>query len=215
MRRWKNRTDSKTERIPFTMASAAVSTGFDFTFHVGRLCGDLCERLPELAHVDMSRVAIRYCQARKAVPHGVQATLTPLRFAGGSLSTLRAGRRYSIERIFDPSGREMLYLLSFYLPRFLNLPFAEKLATVIHELWHISPSFDGDLRRFSGRCYAHGHREEHYHAAMGQLAAQWLALAPPQDLYCFLHDDFRQLRERFGAVYGTRIATPKLISSAS
>ncbi|HJT34786.1 MAG TPA: hypothetical protein VJ783_22355 [Pirellulales bacterium] len=198
------------------MASAAVASGFDFTFHVARLCDDLCTRLPELAHVDMSRVAIRYCQARKAVSHGVQATLTPLRFAGGSLSTVRGGRHYSIERIFDPSsGREMLYLLSFYLPRFLNLPFAEKLATVIHELWHISPDFDGDLRRFSGRCYAHGHREEDYHAAMSQLAAQWLALSPPEDVYCFLHDDFRGLRERFGAVYGTRIATPKLVAAAA
>ncbi len=193
----------------------AVPAGFDFTFHVGRLCNDLCVRLPELGHIDMARVAIRYCQVRKAVSHGVQATLTPLRFAGGSLSTVRGGRRYSIERIFSPAGQEMLYLLSFYLPRFLNLPFAEKLATVIHELWHISPDFDGDLRRFSGRCYAHGHREEHYHAAMGQLAAKWLALSPPEELYEFLQDDFRQLRARFGAVYGTRIATPKLIAEPS
>lgn len=197
------------------MPSVPAPSGFDFTFHVGRLCHDLCERLPQLNHIDMSRVAIRYCQVRKAVMHGVQATLTPLRFAGGSLATVRGGRRYSIERIFSPAGQEMLYLLSFYLPRFLNLPLAEKLATVIHELWHISPDFDGDLRRFSGRCYAHGHREEHYHAEMGQLAAQWLARSPPEEVYHFLHYDFRQLRARFGSVYGTRIATPKLIAEPS
>lgn len=197
------------------MPSPGSPAGFDFTFHVGRLCNDLCERLTQLSHIDMVRVAIRFCQVRKAVSHGVQATLTPLRFAGGSVSTVRGGRRYSIERIFSPAGQEMLYLLSFYLPRFLNLPFAEKLATVIHELWHISPDFDGDLRRFSGRCYAHGRREEHYHAAMGQMAAQWLALSPPEEIYQFLHYDFRQLRERFGPVYGTRIATPKLIAEPS
>ena len=197
------------------MASPVAASGFDFTFHVGRLCEDLSSRLPELAHVEMSRVAIRFCQARKAVSHGVQATLTPLRFAGGSTSTVRAGRRYSIERVFGPTGEEMLYMLSFYLPRFLNLPFAEKLATVIHELWHISPNFDGDLRRFSGRCYAHGHREEDYHAAMGQLAAHWLALSPPEEVYHFLHYNFRQLREHYGAVYGTRIATPRLIAEPS
>ena len=39
----------------------------------------------------------------------------------------------------------MLYLLSFYLPRFLKLPWREKLATVIHELWHVNPQFNGDL----------------------------------------------------------------------
>ncbi|HVW37295.1 MAG TPA: hypothetical protein VHB99_08310, partial [Pirellulales bacterium] len=54
--------------------------GFDFNFHVGRLCIDLASRLPELGHVDMSRVAIRYCQVRNAAAHGLQATLTPLRF---------------------------------------------------------------------------------------------------------------------------------------
>ena len=106
----------------------------------------------------------------------------------------------------------MLYLLSFYLPRFLDYPFEEKLATVCHELWHIGPAFDGDLRRHAGRCYAHGHSTREYHEGMRQLAAAWLDRNPPVELYDFLRCDFRQLRQRFGAVYGTRIATPKLIA---
>jgi predicted metallopeptidase len=192
-------------------ARSADPAGFDFTLSVQRLCADLCGRLDDLRHVDTSRVAVRYCQTRKAVPHGVQATLTPLRFEDGSLHTTRSGRPWTIQRMFGPGGHEMLYLLSFYLPRFLNLPFREKLATVIHELWHISPKFDGDLRRFSGRCYAHGQSEQAYHAEAARLAERWLALSPPLDDFVFLHHDFRQLRETFGVVYGARIATPKLI----
>ena len=184
-------------------------------FHVQRLCADLCRRLDELRHIDTDRVAIRYCQTRKAVSHGVQATLTPLRFEDGSLYTTRGGRPWTIQRIFGPGGREMLYLLSFYLPRFLNLPPIEKVATVAHELWHISPKFDGDLRRFSGRCYAHGQSEEAFHAEAGRLAQRWLDLAPPLDDFPFLNRDFRQLREHFGAVYGTRIATPKLVPAGT
>ena len=82
------------------------------------------------------------------------ASLTPLRFAGGQRHTLRRGRQWTLQRVCE-DGREMLYILNFYLPRFLDLPLDEKLTTVVHELWHIGPRFDGDLRRFGGRCYAH------------------------------------------------------------
>lgn len=185
--------------------------GLDFTAHMRRLCEDLSTRLSELAHIDVSRVAMRICQVRRRGLHGLQASLTPLRFTGGELETVRRGRRYTVERLYDADGREMLYLLSFYLPRFLNHSLEEKLATVCHELWHISPRFDGDLRRHEGRCYAHGPRESDYHAAMIDLARRWQALEPAGGLYAFLGGNFRQLLARYGRVYGTRIPTPRLI----
>ena len=43
-------------------------------------------RLEELAHIDMSRVAVAVCQARKAVPHGMFASLTPVRIEYCGLS---------------------------------------------------------------------------------------------------------------------------------
>lgn len=189
--------------------------GFDFTFHARRLCADLCQRLAELRHIDMGRVAVRYCQVRKSVSHGLQASLTPLRFEDGRLHTVRRGRRFTIQRLYCPQGQEMLYLLSFYLPRFLNQSFAEKLATVVHELWHISPDFNGDVRRLPGRCYAHGQSEEHFHASMHELARRWLDLGPPSEIYEFLQGDFGELRRLHGAIYGARIATPRLIPAES
>lgn len=176
-----------------------------------RLCNDLVERLPELGHIDLPRVAISYCQTRKAVRHGVQATLTPLRFAGGSLVGTRHGRRYAMQRMFDPSGREFLYLLSFYLPRFFEQPPREKLVTVLHELWHIGPAFDGDLRRFEGRCYAHSGSQKNYDAAMERLADAWLARRPPPEVHEFLQFTFAELRRLHGEVYGIRYPTPKLL----
>ncbi|HEY5310930.1 MAG TPA: hypothetical protein VIK18_00375 [Pirellulales bacterium] len=196
-------------------ASASLGSGnrpgLDFTAHARRLCEDLSARLSELAHIDMRRVALRICQVRRRGLYGVQATLTPLRFAGGELETIRRGRRYTIQRLHDAEGREMLYLLSFYLPRFLDHTLEEKLATVCHELWHIGTEFDGDLRRHSGRCYAHGPSERDYHAAMIELARRWLGLNPPAELYAFLDGSFRQLVARYGRVYGIRIPTPRLI----
>jgi hypothetical protein len=188
---------------------------FDFTLHVRRLCDDMVGRLEELAHIDMSRVAVCFCQTRKAVRHGMFASLTPLRFAGGAETTIRRGRPYAIQRVCDSSGREMLYLLSLYLPRFQNLDFREKLITVLHELWHISPDFSGDIRRHAGRYHAHTHSQAEYDEEMGRLADRWLASGPPKALWQFLQDDFGQLAARHGGIVGIRIRRPRLLLVAA
>jgi len=189
--------------------------GFDFTGHMRALCADMTSRLPELGHIDLDRVAIRFCQARKAVSYGIQATLTPLRFEGGQLFTMRRGRRWTLQRLYGPAGEEMLYLLSFYLPRFLEHSLQEKLSTVIHELWHISPQFDGDVRRHPGRCYAHSHSQREYDAEMNRLTEKWLSLNPPASTYEFMRHSFRELQTKRGPVYGLKIATPRMIRVAS
>src|SRR2546423_750122 len=178
------------------LTRATKSPAFDFTLHIRRLCDDMVGRLPELAHIDMDRVAVTFCQTRKAVPHGMFASLTPLRFAGGAATAVQRGRLHAIERVCNASGREMLYILSLYLPRFQNLDFREKLITVLHELWHISPDFSGDIRRHNGRFHAHTHSQAEYDEEMGRLADRWLAAGPPQELWSFLHEDFRQLAHR-------------------
>jgi len=203
---WWRRSPEPRDELPTTSAS-----GFNFTSHMRALCADLVERLPELAHIEVGRVAIRFCQARIRSRHGLYASLTPLRFEGGQLFSQRRGRTWTVERLFDDAGREMLYLLSFYLPRFLERPFEEKMSTVVHELWHIGPDFDGDLRRHAGRCYAHTHSQKQYDALMRELTKKWLGLDPPSEAHAFLRHDFRQLERRFGRVFGQKIRTPRLL----
>ena len=193
---------------------AAPVEGFNFTAHMRALCADLVARLPELGHVDLARVAIRFCQARRPVSHGLHASLTPLRFEGGALCCRRGGQTWTIERLFDASGREMLYLLSFYLPRFLERPLEEKLTTVVHELWHIGPAFDGDLRRHPGRCWAHTASQKKFDQWARGLALRWLALDPPASTYDFLRRDFRGLERACGPIHGQKIRTPKLIRAS-
>ena len=186
------------------------SAGFDFTTRMRAVCQDMTQRVPELGHIDFPRVAVSFCQTRKSVTHGMYASLTPMRFAGGATSTVRGGRNWGIQRLENERGREMLYILSFYLPRFLDLDFREKLTTIVHELWHISPQFNGDVRRFRGRCYAHSGSQKSFDAVAERLADDWLSLTPPGELYEFLHHNHRKLSEMHGSVYGTKIPTPKL-----
>ena len=188
-----------------------MDASFDFTRQIRRVCEDMVCRLPELAHIDMSRVAVTFCQTRKMVPHGMFASLTPLRFASGAATTVRRGRLHRIEPVCDADGREMLYILSFYLPRFQNLVIREKLITVLHELWHISPDFSGDIRRHEGRYHAHTHSQAEYDEEMGRLADRWLASGPPDEVSLFLQDDFRQLAGRYGGIVGMKIRRPRIL----
>ncbi len=204
-----NRATGLTSAYPFTGSN--IQSGFDFTVHVRRLCEDICLRTPELRHVDMSAVAVCFSQARKRVRHGLHASLTPMRFKNGASSGMRRGRRYSCQQLFDANGQEMLYILRFYLPRFMDEDFQRKLGTVFHELWHISPDFDGDLRRHQGRCYIHTHSEAAYNAHMQQLATEWLDREPPELTYYFLQRNFDQLEREHKRVVGVRIPQPKLI----
>ena len=110
------------QQLPAGRISAA---GFDFTLHIRRVCEDMARRVPDLRHVDMSRVAVGFSQARKAGDDGMYAALTPLRFADGARYSVRRGRRWTIQRVVE-NGCEKLYVLNFYLPRFLDLPFREK-----------------------------------------------------------------------------------------
>lgn len=190
--------------------AARFPSGFDFTTHVRALCEDICRRLDALAHVDMRRVEVGFAQTRTASRYGMYASLTPLRFPGGREETCRRGRRWRIQKVIGPDGREALYLLNFYLPRFLDLPLIEKLHTVVHELWHIGPRFDGDSRRFGGRCHAHSGSQARYDACVARLVQQWLAANPPEPVYAFLRFSFAELAARYGRVYGRRVSAPKL-----
>ena len=105
----------------------------------------------------------------------MHASLTPLRFEPGALIARRRGRTWTVERLYDARPRDAVpaQLLPAAVP---GPPLEEKLATVVHELWHIGPAFDGDLRRHPGRCYAHSHSQKQYDAQVDQLAERWLAL---------------------------------------
>ncbi len=185
-------------------------TGFDFCLAMQAFCEDICRRHCEFSHIRMQDVAVTFAQTRSTVEWGMQAKLTPMRFEGGAMHQRRGKRLWTVQRVFS-HGREMLYILTFYLPRFLNLSFEEKLVTVFHELYHIGPDFDGDIRRFGGACYIHTGSQKAYDRQMEVYVREYLRSGPPESLYSFLRLNFRQLQTVHGPVRGLRISIPKLI----
>ncbi|MDR0521899.1 MAG: hypothetical protein LBH00_08630 [Planctomycetaceae bacterium] len=189
---------------------------FDYTAAVASVCGDMSFRVPELRHIDIARVAFSFSQTKNSAPFGIFATTVPLRFENGDAFQLnRKGLVYTVQKCLRSDGTEFLYILYFYVPRFIELPLLQKLETIVHELYHISPQFNGDLRRFPGRCFAHGSSQKEYDRIVSRLVQYWLKQNPPEPLWDFLRFNFRDLTQQFGKLHGTRIPFPKIIPANS
>jgi hypothetical protein len=198
-----------------TLTPPDVPTGpedqpFDFCGHVQRLCADIVATCADLGHVDVSRLLFAVTQARSSRSFGLQARVTPLRFGAGQLTRRRRGVPYQVQRYYV-NDLEMLYVMTFCLPRFLDQDYDDKFITLFHELYHISPAFDGDLRRHDGRYDIHSHSKRAYDEHMAHLARAYLANGADPTLHGFLRLNFAQLHERHNAVVGVVVPRPKLI----
>jgi len=160
--------------------------------------------------VDVSKILLGVTRARNKRAHGLQARVTPLRFAHGSLIRRRHGATYQVQRYFL-DDQEFLYLMTFCLPRFLDQDFTDKFITLFHELYHLHPSCNGDLRRHDGRCQLHSHSQRAYDRHMADLARAYLATRPDPDLHAFLRLDFAQLQKRHGSIAGILVPRPRII----
>lgn len=194
---------------------------FDYTNALKEICVDICAKIPEFRHIDPYRIGYSFSIAKNVRSrYGVWASIVPLRFENGSRVAVRerrvsevdiTGKRkivvyrsfYKYPRIVDKSGAELLYLFQVMAPRFLDLSITEKIETIMHELYHISPSFNGDARRFPGRNWQHGNKAE-YAARSSAIAARWLKTEPDPRVYDFLRYSYRELCQQYDGVVGVK-----------
>ncbi len=186
-----------------------MTSGFNYSDAVKRVCADIVFRLPAFSQIDLDCVGFSFCQTRNAGHYGVWASMTPLRFEGGAIETVRFSARWRYPQIILPgTNKPLLYVLSLYVPRFIDLSLSDKIDTLIHELYHINDAFDGDVRRFPGAHRAHGSMKE-YNRKVELLSKQWLASDPNPQLWDFLRYDFKTLTARYSKIFGIKINLPK------
>jgi len=186
----------------------------DFGAAMSRLCTDIACHCPALRHIRMDRVLLAYTPARNRNRFGLQARITPLRFPDGGLVRRYRRADYQVQRCFV-DGVEMLYVLAFCLPRFFDQSFDDKLSTVFHELFHISPAFDGGLRRFGDRCALHSGSKARYEAHVKVLARAYMAEARRPELLEFLRFNYRELWVHHGGIRAALVPRPKLLPVGS
>lgn len=183
----------------------------NLTRELERLVAHVAAHVPELAHIDPARLLICISSTRGGGIRGTYAKIHPLRFPGGAKTMERRRGRHTWLCTMPSVTRrdtEILYVIYFLVPRFFDLPLREKLVTVFHELYHISPAFDGDIRRFAGRNYAHGSSTKTYNAYMGKLVDAYLAEHREQELLGFLDGTLADLRGRYHTIVGRRFRIP-------
>lgn len=188
----------------------------NLTRELERLIADIVRHVEEFRHIDPARVMVCVASTRGSGIHGTYAKIHPLRFENGARSTtVRRGRRTmtcSMPAVVH-RGVEMLYVVYFLVPRFFDLSFREKLITVFHELYHISAAFDGDIRRFPGRNYAHGSSTRQYNAHMATLVDAYLGARPDETLTQFLDGTMTEMRDRYRTIVGRKFPAPKITIS--
>jgi predicted metallopeptidase len=156
-----------------------VSRRVNITLAVKRLVRDLAARVPELSHVKPSRVLVVAGEARR----NSRATIGPANY-GASRS--RAGKEGGRTKpLIQVKGRQMLYVVTLRPLWFLASTPEERVATVLHELYHASTLFDGTLHR--GRRHARLPLAR-YNRKIRALTRAYLAAAPPEVLAPFAHD---------------------------
>jgi hypothetical protein len=101
------------------------------------LIRDVAQRLIAFSHLRPDRVLVVAGEARRAS----RASIKPLTFSGGK-SRDRRGRQKPVVRL---DGRRLLYCITLRPLFFRDSSAAERVETLLHELFHISPLFDGTL----------------------------------------------------------------------
>ncbi len=183
--------------------------GFDFTENMKRLIEDIIKTHPAFSHIDPGNILVAISPSN-GNRDGVVAKLRPMRFEGGSKTKIIRGIGFSVPGVYF-NGNEVLYIIYFHLPRFLNHGnHTDKLGTVLHELYHISPAFNGDVRRFSGKNYAHGNSRKSYDELISKYTDEYLKSTYRPELCAFLKYRYSELKRKYGAVSGDMIRVPRL-----
>lgn len=109
----------------------------DFTQAVRALIAQVATLHPHFAHLDARRILVVAGEARRAS----RGTVKPLTFAARK-RTDSLGRKKPLVKI---DGRQMLYSITLRPLFFRRSTPRQRVATVLHELFHISKAFDGTL----------------------------------------------------------------------
>jgi len=181
---------------------------FDFSATMHDLIAHIGSTQPEFAYLRPEQVLVSFIQTRTPGVHGVYASCQPLRFKDGERVKKHKGRVYAMPQLVVDE-HEIMYIIYFAMPRFMNLDFETKLTTVFHELYHISPRFDGDIRRFKGKNYAHGHSRKVFNERVKVIADEYMTLPGASEHTEFLHRSFEEICSKHGKIIGSKIRPPR------
>jgi len=136
---------------------------------------DLSLRSPEYRHIQPGRVLVVAGEARRAS----RGTVKPLTFARGA-SRDGSGRRKPVVRV---NGKRMLYCITLRPLFFRSARPDQRVETLLHELFHVSPAFDGTLDPMR----RHARLGDSFRRRFQPALRRYLKECPPEILAPFAH----------------------------
>lgn len=185
---------------------------FDFSQHVSSLIQDIVKKVPIFSHIRPTKLLISCADVKKRGKTGTWAQLYPMKYENGHYSIReRSGNRVYLFKTnqIRIGRREIFYIIYLMMPRFQNLSYFQKLETIFHELYHISPEFDGRLRRLHKRYIFHGPSNKLYDERIRYWVRYYLKSRPSQLRNQFLHQRFNELKLKHNGIDMVYIPEPR------
>lgn len=181
---------------------------FDLTEILTEIIDLIIQNTGIFRHIDMKRVLVCTASNRKNSRGGTYGKLIPLKFKDGESVQRYRGRYYTIPGIIN-NDIEQMYIIYFYVPRFFDLDPVEKLRVIFHELYHISESFNGDIRRMGRRKKAHGFSTKRFNSLFDEELQSFNTFISKTPYFEFLKMDTQRLRKKYRRIYSRRMKIPK------
>jgi hypothetical protein len=207
---------------------------FNYTERLTLLMEDVVRRVPTLSFIDVADVLV-FARSGRTNAEGAFATCHCLTLPASEPGyyfwrdrvSNRITRRSEWFVTKSPQvqvgGREIKYMISFSLPRYCDQsldrsrkerfyqgaePWLAKLDTVVHELFHIDPSYSGIRRieRGDGTYSANCHGQQFFEQ-VAEMVHVYLNSTPAPTAHEFLRDDFAALEAQYGGIVGTAFRT--------
>jgi hypothetical protein len=155
----------------------------DFNQAVAMLIAHVTKTMPEFGHLDPARILVVAGEARRAS----RGTVKPLTFSGQRRRD-SVGRTKPLVRV---SGQHMLYSITLRPLFFRRSTPRQRVATVLHELFHIAHDFDGALDHRRRHAAAGGGFEQEFRPVERRA---WKHL-PDEVLRAFSHNGEVRVRQ--------------------
>ena len=133
-----------------------IDTSINLSDVLSLIIHDMIKATEEFRKFDMNRILVCCASNRRDGRGAIYGKLLPMRFKDGSSIIKHNDKYYTIPKL-KVNDFEIFYIIYFYIPRFFDLSAKDKIKVMFHELYHISPDFNGDIRRMGKFKSAHGH----------------------------------------------------------
>ena len=134
--------------------------------------------------------------------------VVPLCYLNGSQSVIYKNQKYTMPLV-KKNNNIIKYLLYIYLPKFFDLSVKGKLYVLFHELYHINPNFDGDIRNMGNFKRVHGYSIKYFNSFFIKELEDFEKYIKLTSYQNFLEMDHNFFKNNYLSIKGFKVKIPK------